>query len=73
MATGAAAAGSGEGMGEEEAALPARQEVLHDFSGYLDDRETADIVFWVGGQPIHAHRIVLLCSRASDVFRAMLR
>lgn len=46
---------------------------LHDFAGYLDDSETSDVVFEVDGQTLRAHRIVLLCSCASDVFRAMLR
>ena len=46
---------------------------LHDFAGYLDDEETCDVTFEVEGQLLHAHRIVLLCSRASEVFRAMLR
>ena len=31
------------------------------------------MTFEVEGQLLHAHRIVLLCSRASEVFRAMLR
>ena len=31
------------------------------------------VLFEINGQTLHAHRIVLLCSRASEVFRAMLR
>lgn len=92
-----------------ERACRSKSGALHDFSGYLDDRETADVIFWVDGRSLHAHRshlrnrchtstpictsppaicpidanprssrcfvcrIVLLCSLASEVFRAMLR
>ncbi|KAL3923182.1 MAG: hypothetical protein SGPRY_004304 [Prymnesium sp.] len=31
-------------------------EPLHNFAGYLGDKETADVVFTIGGQQIHAHR-----------------
>ena len=52
---------------------PSPSQRLHDFAGWLDDEETSDVLFEVEGNKLHAHRIVLLCSKASEVFRAMLR
>ena len=69
-ASGPGSGGSGGGGGGGGGGGAAR---LHDFADYFDDQETADLTFEVEGRHLHAHRIVLLCSRGSDVFRAMLR
>ena len=44
-----------------------------DLEPMVDSEHFSDVAFEVEGRTLHAHRIVLLCSRASEVFRAMLR
>ena len=63
----------GAGGGAAAGAPSSASGRLHDFAGWLDDEETSDVLFEIDGQTLHAHRIVLCCSRGADVFRAMLR
>jgi len=52
--------------------LPEMNNSVCNFGDMLDDKTCSDITFAVGGRTIHAHKVVLLSSRATTVFSRLL-